>query len=146
ATVLFEMPGQQPQFGYDQDLVDRVENGLWGIISGMAEGTIDDLDGDDFLTEIPKYWTNDTTDMRDVLERFAKEDQIEKDSDARLLDNQLSVLEKFEEQEKSEKMVKHLEGFKVVLDDLKEKELIKKDAYDRLDSDADMLVERWEKR
>lgn len=146
ATVLFEMPGQQPESGYDQDLVDRVENGLWGIISGMADGSIDDLNDDDFLTEIPKYWTNDTTDMRTVLERFAEEDQIENDSDARLLDNQLSVLEKYEEQENSEKMVKHLEGFKIVIDDLKEKELIKKEAYDRLNSDADMLVERWEKR
>lgn len=146
ATVLFEMPGQQPRYGYDQELVDRVENGLWGIISRMADGTIDDLNGDDFLTEVPRYWTDNTTDMRDVLERFTNEGQFENESDARLLDNQLALLQKYEEQEDSSKMVKHLNGFKVAIDDLNDKGLIKNEAYSRLNSDAEMLIERWEKR
>ncbi len=146
ATVLFEMPGQQPQFGYDQDLVDRVENGLWGIISHMADGSIDDLNGDDFLTEIPRYWTDNITDMRDVMVRFTEEDQFENDRDARLVDNHLAALEIYENQENSEKMVKHLNGFKVLLDNQRENGLIKQEAYNRLNSDANLLLERWENK
>lgn len=143
ATVLFEMPGQQPQFGYDQDLVNRVENGLWGIISRMADGTIDDLNGDDFLTEIPRYWTDNITDMRDVLERFTREGQFENAADARLLANHLKALEIYEKQKNGKKMAKHLEGLKVLLDHLREKGHIEKEAYNRLNSDADTLLARW---
>lgn len=146
ATVLFEMPGQQPRFGYDQDLVDRVENGLWGMISRMADGSIDDLNGDDFLTEIPRYWTDNITDMRDVLERFTNEGQFTNASDARLLSNHLTALERYEKQENSEKMVKHLEGYKLLLDHQRENDLIENEAYNRLNSDTNMLLDRWKKK
>lgn len=53
-TVLFEMPGQQPNAPYDQNLIDIMEDGLWGILHHMADG-INQLDGDDFY-ELPKYW------------------------------------------------------------------------------------------
>lgn len=56
-TVLFEMPGQQPQYGYDQELIDRVEAGLWGIANHMADGSVHELDGDDFY-KLPKYWAD----------------------------------------------------------------------------------------
>lgn len=138
------MPGQQPQFGYDQDLVDRVENGLWGIISHMADGSVDDLNGDDFLTEIPRYWTDSISDMRDVMVRFTEEEQFQNDSDARLVDNHLAALEIYENQENNEKMVKHLNGFKILLDNQRENGLIEQEAYNRLSSDADLLLERWE--
>ncbi|MFS0750407.1 FIMAH domain-containing protein [Oceanobacillus sp. 1P07AA] len=143
ATVLFEMPGQQPQFGYDQDLVDRVENGLWGIISHMADGSIDNLNGDDFLTEIPRYWTDNITDMRDVMVRFTEEGQFKNERDARLVDTHLAALENYENQDNSEKMVKHLNGFKVLLDSQRENGLIEQEAYNRLNSDANLLLERW---
>ncbi|RST77323.1 hypothetical protein D4T97_002200 [Siminovitchia acidinfaciens] len=146
ATVLFEMPGQQPQFGYDQDLVNRVENGLWGMISRMADGSIDDLNGDEFLTEVPRYWTDNITDMRDVLERFTKEGQLKNAGLSRALANDLKNLEVYEKQKNSEKMVKHLEQFKVALDKQREKELIEREAYNRLNSDANTLLERWKKK
>lgn len=146
ATVLFEMPGQQPHVGYDQKLVNRVENGLWGIISHMADGSIDDLNGDDFLTKIPRYWTDNITDMRDVLERFAKEGQFKNNGLARSLANHLKSLEVYEKQENSKKMVKHLEGFKVALDKQREKGQIEQEAYNRLNSDANTLLERWKKK
>lgn len=145
ATILFEMPGQQPRFGYDQELVDRVENGLWGMISRMADGTIDDLNGDDFLTEVPRYWTDNITDMSDVLERFTEEGQFNNASDARLLKNHLTALETFERQENGEKMVKHLKGFKVLLDHQREIEVIENEAYNRLNRDTNTLLDRWNK-
>ncbi|QQK76511.1 M28 family peptidase [Salicibibacter cibarius] len=64
ATVLFEMPGQQPETPYDQELIDIQEDGVWGILEHMADGSVDDeLDGDDFY-ELPKYWP-DTPDVSD---------------------------------------------------------------------------------
>ncbi|AXI08267.1 hypothetical protein CUC15_04655 [Oceanobacillus zhaokaii] len=146
ATVLFEMPGQQPRFGYDQELVDRVENGLWGMISHMADGSIDDLNGDDFLTEVPKYWTDNVTDMSDVLKRFTEEGQFENARDARLLANHLNTLSVFEEKENSKKMVEHLEKFKGLLDAQREKQVVSNEAYNRLNSDSNMLIERWAKK
>lgn len=143
ATVLFEMPGQQPQFGYDQDLVDRVENGLWGMINAMADGSIDNLNGDDFAKEIPRYWTDNITDMRDVMGRFTSEGQFENATNARLLDHQLAALEKYEKQENEEKMVKHLTTFKLFLDQQQQAGLIEREAYNRLNSDANLLLDRW---
>ncbi len=32
-----------------------VEAGITGIASGMADGSVDQLDGDDFF-DLPKYW------------------------------------------------------------------------------------------
>jgi len=145
ATVLFEMPGQQPAYGYDQELIDRVENGLWGMITRAADGTIDELNGDDFLTEIPRYWTDNITDMRDVVTgRFTEEGQFENERDARILDNHLAALEIYEEQEDAEKMVKHLNGFKTLLDHQQEQGSIGSEAHRRLSSDADLLLDRWE--
>src|SRR5699024_10336106 len=146
ATVLFEMPGQQPEYGYDQKLVDRVENGLWGIVTRMADGSIDDLNSDDFFEELPRYWTDNISDIRDVLERFTEDNQFDDTSNARLLDNQLSALETFESQENKEKMVKHLKGVKVLLKNQKEEDLIDSEAYNRIDSDIEMLIERWEEK
>ncbi|WP_160141551.1 FIMAH domain-containing protein [Salicibibacter halophilus] len=58
ASILFEMAGQQPQTPYDEDLIEVVEDGLWGIANSMADGTVDDINGDDFY-DIPKYWPDE---------------------------------------------------------------------------------------
>lgn len=55
AAVLFEMAGMAPSVGYSQKLVDQVEAGLWGIAKQMADGTVDEINGDDFY-KLPKYW------------------------------------------------------------------------------------------
>ncbi|MBY7143177.1 hypothetical protein KFZ56_08915 [Virgibacillus sp. NKC19-3] len=58
ASVLFEMAGQQPQTPYDEELIEVVEDGLWGIANQMADDTVDEIDGDDFY-DIPKYWPDE---------------------------------------------------------------------------------------
>ncbi|MFJ7936490.1 FIMAH domain-containing protein [Sporosarcina sp. NPDC096371] len=57
ASVLFEMAGQSPAVGYDQKLIDQVEAGLWGIANQMADGTVNDINGNDFY-KLPKYWAD----------------------------------------------------------------------------------------
>src|SRR5699024_8720761 len=142
ATVLFEMPGQQPQFGYDQELIDRVENGLWGIVTRMADGSMDHLNGDDFF-ELPRYWTDNVTDMKDVVQRYTNEGEIKSDDAARLMENHLTALEHFEKQENPEKMTKHLESFKTVLDHYSDQGVVTQSVYNRLNGDSDLLIERW---
>jgi hypothetical protein len=59
-SVLFEVRGQQHAWGQKQkgQLTQVVLHGLWGIVDRMADGSIDDLDGDDFY-QLPKYWCCD---------------------------------------------------------------------------------------
>lgn len=56
-TVLFEIPGKEPEYGYNQEQIDLVEKGLWGIAEHMANNSIDELNGDDFY-QLPKYWSD----------------------------------------------------------------------------------------
>ena len=142
ATVLFEMPGQQPQYGYDQELIDRVENGLWGIANRMADHSINRLNGDDFF-QLPKYWTDRATDMKTLVERFKEEGEFGSDVAARSLITHLTAVIIYEEKELAEKVDKHMRSFKVLIDDQKEKGLITEKAYNRLNNDANYLIEKW---
>ncbi|EZH65557.1 hypothetical protein DH09_18230 [Bacillaceae bacterium JMAK1] len=65
-AVLFEMAGQQPQVPYDQELIDKVTAGLWGIAESMTDGSVHEMDGDAFY-DIPKYWA-DTPPVSDPTE------------------------------------------------------------------------------
>ena len=56
----------------------------------------------------------------------------------------LTVVEQFESQDTAEKVVKHMEGFKQLLDRHMENEFISESAYESLKADADALIENWE--
>ena len=58
--MLFEVRGQSHAWGQKQKgmLTQVVLTGLWGIAEAMADGSVDDLDGDDFF-DLPKYWCCD---------------------------------------------------------------------------------------
>ncbi|AEG44423.1 M14 family zinc carboxypeptidase [Isoptericola variabilis] len=57
STVLFEIRGQSHAWGQKQMgmLTAVVEAGITGIASRMADGSVDELDGDAFF-DLPKYW------------------------------------------------------------------------------------------
>jgi hypothetical protein len=57
SSVLFEIRGQSHAWGQKQKgmLTAVVEAGITGIASSMADGSVDQLDGDDFF-DLPKYW------------------------------------------------------------------------------------------
>ncbi|MFA1822230.1 M14 family zinc carboxypeptidase [Virgibacillus oceani] len=55
ASVLIEIPGQQPDYPKDEKLLELMDYALWGIIQNMADGTVDDLDGNEYYS-LPKYW------------------------------------------------------------------------------------------
>jgi hypothetical protein len=57
ATVLFEVRGQSDDWGQQQMglLTQAVQAGVFGIAERMADGSVDNLSGDDFY-DLPKYW------------------------------------------------------------------------------------------
>lgn len=59
-TVLFEVPGKEPDFGYNQEQIDLVEKGLLGIAKYMADDSVNELNGDEFY-QLPKYWSDSPT-------------------------------------------------------------------------------------
>ena len=59
-TVLFEVRGQSDDFGQKMKgmLVQSVRTGVEALIDGLATGSVDELDGDDFF-DLPDYgWDN----------------------------------------------------------------------------------------
>lgn len=83
------------------------------------------------------------SDMKILVERFEDEGEFQNDRAVRSLKTHLIALERYEKQEKAEKVIKHLKGFKLLLDQQLDKELISKKAYNALKTHADALVEKW---
>jgi Zinc carboxypeptidase len=56
-TVLFEVRGQSDDWGQKQlgQLVKAVQAGMTGLALRLADGSVDNLNGDDFYN-LPKYW------------------------------------------------------------------------------------------
>ncbi|MEU5950311.1 M14 family zinc carboxypeptidase [Micromonospora sp. NPDC047465] len=62
-TVLFEVRGQQDDLGQKQHgmLVQSVQTGVESLLNGLADGTVDRVDGDDFF-DLPDYGWDTTND------------------------------------------------------------------------------------
>lgn len=61
----------------------------------------------------------------------------------RALELHLKAVEHFETQEEKEKIVKHMESFKLLLDKQKDQNLISGEAYDILTTNTDSLIRKW---
>lgn len=88
--------------------------------------------------------TTSADDMKALVERYKEAGEFANDRTARSLYMHLVVVDRFEENGSSEKSVKHLKGFKQLLDHQKEKELISEKIYKTLKADADYLIEKWQ--
>ena len=64
-------------------------------------------------------------------------------SAVRALQMHLTAVERFEQQEAIEKVIKHLERFKVLLDQQVENGLITEEAFEVLKADTELLIEYW---
>lgn len=79
-----------------------------------------------------------------LVDYFKMSKEIKDNDVARALTLHLSAVEHYEKQEQGEKLVKHVKGFKVLLDHQMNKELISNKAYRDLKEDADSLIKKWE--
>lgn len=83
-------------------------------------------------------------DIKALVERFEERGEFKSDQDARSLKIHLTAVNRYEEKELSEKVIKHMESFKLLLDHQKEKELISERVYDTLYSNTEYLITEWQ--
>ena len=82
--------------------------------------------------------------IKAVVESFEEEGAFEDDGVARSLTTHLTAVDRYEEKELAEKVVKHMKNFKMLLEYQKENDLISEEAYNVLQFDADSLITKWQ--
>jgi len=112
------------------------EDYLDGIVDPEREDRIVDLKGesDDISAAA----------MLELVNQLEDSGAFANSQSARALTMHLTAVSHYEESGKSEKVVKHMEGFKLLLDHQKENELVSKEAYDKLKANADDLIKKWQ--
>ncbi|MFJ7934526.1 FIMAH domain-containing protein [Sporosarcina sp. NPDC096371] len=83
------------------------------------------------------------SDMKMLIERFKEAGEFENDSAAHTLLMHLTAVEQYEKNESADKVVKHMNSFKILLDYQKQKGLISEKAYKVLKADADYILQKW---
>ncbi|MBY7142884.1 RICIN domain-containing protein [Virgibacillus sp. NKC19-3] len=83
-------------------------------------------------------------DIKTLVEQFEEQGEFKSDQDALSLKIHLTAVNRYEEKEASEKVIKHMESFKLLLDHQKEEELISERAYDTLYANTEYLITEWE--
>ncbi|MEW9676816.1 5'-nucleotidase, lipoprotein e(P4) family [Lentibacillus sp. L22] len=80
--------------------------------------------------------------IKDLVSQLHTEGEIA-DKEAHALQMHLTAVSHYENNSNAEKVIKHLEGFKKLLDYQNDNDLITKNAYDTLLSNADALIQKW---
>lgn len=92
------------------------------------------------ITKEPKSIEN----MKELIEFFDVEGEFESSETVRMLQTHLNSVQHYEDTKKMEKVIKHLNGFKIMLDYQLEGNLISDDAYHILIEDTDALLNKWQ--
>lgn len=82
--------------------------------------------------------------MKTRVERFEEEGEITNRQAARLLQTHLTAVGHYEETGSVDKAVKHMAGFKQLLDHQRDSALISEEAHKGLYTDAESLIEKWQ--
>ncbi|MFC0299255.1 PIG-L family deacetylase [Virgibacillus soli] len=83
-------------------------------------------------------------DIQALVEKFARQDTFENKEIVQALQLHLTAVSHYEKEENTAKLVKHMNGFKELLDYQKEHGLISVDAYESLHLASDSLIANWE--
>lgn len=169
ATVSFRKADPEPisggirVVGTNDDIVVIDEN---GEVEALQEGEVIlqiyhnyqpfniPVDGDPML--FPDTWriysppitlkvTDEEINIQKMLDKLDDyREEIFSDKAYRSLQVHLISVGQFENQEKAEKVVKHMENFKFLLEQQLENESISEEIYTILQSDANSMIEKWE--
>ncbi|WP_269410961.1 Xaa-Pro dipeptidyl-peptidase [Lentibacillus daqui] len=82
-------------------------------------------------------------DVHDVVEYFAAEDDFADNSVLKSLQMHLTAVERFENKQAGEKVVKHMKGFKQLINHQLKNDLISNEAYLVLKADANYIIDKW---
>lgn len=94
---------------------------------------------------IPLYASSNpgtAANMKTLVEHFKEQGEIQNDSEVHALKVHLTTVDQFEEQGAAEKVVKHMNGFKLLLD--RQKESTSERAFSVLNNYADYIIEKWQ--
>ncbi|MEN1966508.1 glycerophosphodiester phosphodiesterase family protein [Lentibacillus sp. N15] len=80
----------------------------------------------------------------DLVEQLRKEGVIKNDQTAHALKIHLIAIKHFEESGKGDKVVKHLQNFKKLLEHQEHKQLITETTYNTLNVNANKLIDKWQ--
>lgn len=82
-------------------------------------------------------------DLKLLVTQFEETGDITTKVAARALTTHLTAVSQYEKQEAADKVVKHMESFKLLLDHQFKNKLLSEDAYEQLEESAVLLVEKW---
>src|SRR5699024_1309302 len=121
-----------------QQLVDYMveEEYLGGVVDPEREGRIVDLQG-----EAPNVPIS-TEDILGAVTTLEDDGEILNEDAARALNMHLTVVGQYEEQDLRDKVIKHMEGFKELVNYQKENGLISGAAHGELQTMADTLIDQ----
>ncbi|MFJ7936079.1 discoidin domain-containing protein [Sporosarcina sp. NPDC096371] len=81
--------------------------------------------------------------LKALVERLAEDGEFSNQGTARSLQVHLTAVSQYEKQEVAGKVVKHMQSFKLLLDQQFENKLISDKAYKMLLADANALIKKW---
>lgn len=85
-------------------------------------------------------WNANT--IKTLVEDYEEKEELDEKA-AKKLKVHLTAVGQYEKTKADEKVIKHLEGFKILLDHQQEKNMINQEAYQTLQRDTDYLIEKW---
>lgn len=84
------------------------------------------------------------TAIKTIVNHYKNSEDLFNEKAAHALSVHLDAVNRFENTQSAEKVTKHLKGFKQLLDDYKEKEMISDKSYDALKVSSNSLIEKWQ--
>jgi alkaline phosphatase len=123
----------------------------YGPESELFSGLLDNTDIPKLMAEAMDISLGDTQEpeessieqMQTQVEELSADGNITNDETARHLQTHLTSVGHYEQTGSMDKAVKHMNGFKTLLEQQKENELISENAHDSLNAGADDLIEQW---
>lgn len=82
--------------------------------------------------------------MKAQVEHFEDEGEFANEEASRSLKMHLTAVDRFEKQEKEDKVIKHMKSFKLLLNHQMENKLISEQAFNNLEPYTDYLIEKWD--
>lgn len=82
-------------------------------------------------------------DVKALIAELQEAGEFDNDAVARSLTMHMTAVEQYEKKQLSEKVIKHMESFKLLLNQQKQKELLSDKAYQALKGQANALIQKW---
>jgi beta-N-acetylhexosaminidase len=86
------------------------------------------------------YSSSSASYIKNIVKQYAKEGEFENDEVVRSLEIHLTAVSHYENQEDGDKVVRHMEAFKVLLNHQRDNNLISLEVFNRLRTHADTLI------